>query len=625
MINKIRKVIITIIYIAVLGFPCYSIYRIYDKNLDNEAENAEYAEIKEELNKIKLLLQSNQSQDIVCGLYQLKNDDFFINIDFDFMKTSYEMLPIKLESIVDIKKDLDYIIISSKYTHFVSEHKQYKRFFNGEQYSLYSKLTLEENIIETNNESKILIQVLFFIMGLILTFLYGGVILQCFNLDISFIEHSIISLIIGVGIISISSFFIGLLNFPYNLYSLNAIPLFVSILIIVFLRKRNKLKLSFKQIEIFSYLTNSNIYKKIYLIISFVVLLGLWIYLFYYVISKTSLEYPGYGIWGYKAKLFFLNNHFPIEFFKDKNYASSHQSYPLCISLYLSYLSFWMSNFNEQILKIVPFLFGLLTPVYIFYYSLRNNRDIVKSCFYCIIMGSGMTLIFQSYQMYVDNILLISILIGVSLIVENLNYEKKRLKYYKLAFFILGIGTFVKNEGLLYFVYCAIFLFFIKLFCEKRKFFEQIYSFIQILILPFILFVLPWLSFRFYNDIHVRMFKFFNNTLFWSEDIPYLLQDINYHFLQEIFVNFYNTGGIWIIFFILIICYPKKMCVNRKFLFCILVTCAIIATYIITLLFTTMRLHQHLYATGRILLIPTMILLFCFNNLSQTNTKSKER
>ena len=110
------------------------------------------------------------------------------------------------------------------------------------------------------------------------------------------------------------------------------------------------------------------------------------------------------------------------------------------------------------------------------------------------------------------------------------------------------------------------------------------------------------------------MFQFFDNTLFYAEDIPYLLHDIGINFLRNMFEYFYNSGGIWIIFTLFLILYPKRICLNRKFIFCMGIILAVITTFLISLLFSTMDLSSHLRATGRILLTPSMILLFIINN-----------
>ena len=79
--------------------------------------------------------------------------------------------------------------------------------------------------------------------------------------------------------------------------------------------------------------------------------------------------------------------------------------------------------------------------------------------------------------------------------------------------------------------------------------------------------------------------------------------------MQELFEYFYNTGGVWIFFFIFVALYPKRICTNRRFILSMFLIFMIIATYAVVLLFSTMDLTSHLRATGRILLIPSIMLL----------------
>lgn len=605
-----RKIIVNIIFVIILGLPCYSAYRIYEMFENLEEGNSSYLTIKNDADTIKSYLLNTQEEDNTNGMYRReRQDDFFKNIDFEFCKLSYELLPFKVKPIKNLDNAPNNIIISSSLQYKISQNNNYQQIFKGKKYSLYSKNPLKINQ-DTTRGSPIFFLIIKFLLGMILTLCYGGILLKLFilkKIQITLIEFFISSFVLGIGVISSSMFLIGLLGTQYNYITVNIVPFIFTVISLFYLKKTKQLTFKIIPLNIKKLFYNETLYQKIYLSISFLLLLSLWGIVCFYILSKSSLEYPGYGIWAYKAKLFFMNGFLSIPFFTNSAYESSHQSYPIGIPLYLSYLSFMTGHFNEMFLKIIHFLFSLFVPVYILVYFIRETRNIVKSTWLMLLVGSALMLIHQSYQCYVDSILLLTVFIGVSYIMNGLKEEK--ISLFKLAFLFLGLGCWIKNEGSLYFAYPAIFLFLIDFIFEKRTFFKQIIYFLKIVIIPIIIFVLPWYTFRLYNNVPVRMFKFFNNTLLWMEDVPYLLSDISTRFLQEVFVFFYNSGGIWIVFIILLLLYPKKIYFNRRFVFCVSLAFAIIATFIITLLFSTMSLTSHLRATGRILLIPTIILI----------------
>ena len=118
-----------------------------------------------------------------------------------------------------------------------------------------------------------------------------------------------------------------------------------------------------------------------------VVLGGLWLALLLAVAFSTHLGFDGVVIWGFKGKVAFIEGGWLPSFFTDAAWRVTHQDYPLLLPSLEAWVYTFLSQVDEQSVKVIFPLFylGMLA---LFYSALRHAFSLLPSLFYTVLLGS---------------------------------------------------------------------------------------------------------------------------------------------------------------------------------------------------------------------------------------------
>ncbi|MEE8573965.1 MAG: glycosyltransferase family 39 protein, partial [Thermodesulfobacteriota bacterium] len=200
--------------------------------------------------------------------------------------------------------------------------------------------------------------------------------------------------------------------------------------------------------------------------------------------------------WTSGAKFFFYERGLgldlgPGEFF-GKNYRL-FMGHPIFISLLQMWTSLWVGEFSEVCVKISGFAF-FISLLAVFFLAVKRETTLNSAVVWVFFLTSAPLIVYHGGDSLSDLPLSYYSLSAVVLLWRFIKNANPRLLM--LAGFMLGIGIFVKNEGLLFtFGIAVALILFLKQ--KKRAILKPFVSFI----VPFIIMAAPWFLFKIFNDL----------------------------------------------------------------------------------------------------------------------------
>ncbi len=307
---------------------------------------------------------------------------------------------------------------------------------------------------------------------------------------------------IGTGFAGLETFF---LSFTKNLLSTGYLLLFQAILFILAIFKFKKSFFHWKK----SYTDEKVNYSPLAL---FFLLIILWeiIYIFFEAFSLPFTAWDAWGNWGFKAKIFFLEKTFPFQLWTQLPWVKhpNHLDCPLLIPFLEAYIYFFLGQVHEPLVKVFC-SFYYIGIIALFYYHLKKqfiNKFVLGSCF-CL--ATIPNLIGMSSTGYMDVPLTFYITCGTLYIWRYLKVEDNSLLL--LGSLFIGLGTWIKNEGLSFwlalFLSCLLICLLFKLNINKKRFL------FTVLFMPLLIYF-PWFIFKYSLGIKVGYFQSSLNEFF---------------------------------------------------------------------------------------------------------------
>lgn len=243
---------------------------------------------------------------------------------------------------------------------------------------------------------------------------------------------------LGIGLISIEMFILGLLGIKFKINSI-LIPWIAFIIYnVIFSRAQFKRKINFK-IKPFS-----NFEKVIFSFISFEV-----IYTFFRALIKPIEAYDSVAIYALKSKILYLAGTLPRDFF-DKianNFHGAHPDYPMLVPLSEAWFYVFTNNFNDFAVKFI-FPTYFLSFAVIFYFTLKkiSGNRFTALLFTFILISIKQ---FNDYATIGVADLILAINFSLSLLYLYLWMSNNKRIYIAVSLLYALLSIWTKNEGLL--------------------------------------------------------------------------------------------------------------------------------------------------------------------------------
>lgn len=318
--------------------------------------------------------------------------------------------------------------------------------------------------------------------------------------------------------------------------------------------------------------------------------------------SKAGGSASEQATWGFKAKVMSSTNTIPISLFTDASEPYIHHSYPLGFPLLLTWSQLMIGGFDELQIKIVSFFLGILIYLLMFAICRREGLQSEASLLFPLFFCVGLSFIHNIVVLYAEPLLILFILSGTYLLYSYFNEMKTH--YLRLGLWLLGCAGWIKNEGIVYFA-LALTILSIFFFFEKQK--KSILLMYYEALFPLLVFLFPWLIFRYILEIRTYDFDFSQP---YQLGLHKMLERLNQATIQAInymFINFKDNCGIWYLFIACFFTQTRLILKNNGLRFLITFCVSIITVLIFVYLFSVRPLEWHLWAMQRTLLIPTTI------------------
>lgn len=288
-----------------------------------------------------------------------------------------------------------------------------------------------------------------------------------------------------------------------------------------------------------------------------------------------------------------------------------------------------MGGVYEPMLKIVAPLLGVFLYLSLYDICRKEGSSTVTSLILATLFCGGMGFFISSTVLYSENLMLLYILWGSYFIYRYIKESidsRESLSLLISGFLLLAGGASVKNEGLIYFTIATVFVIMMHLIrilrtiimhkesgTENLK--KELIKAIRAVIVGgsvSLLFIVPWLLFRYHYDIEVRDFSLteklkliFKEGFVHSGSYEVLKQSIS-KFANAMFIDVTVSCGLWYFLILLLLRLRKKM-FRKENLFLLLMIFLPVAIFAVSFIFSTRMLDWHLNAVPRLLLAPLLI------------------
>jgi hypothetical protein len=363
-------------------------------------------------------------------------------------------------------------------------------------------------------------------------------------------------------------------------------------------------------------------------------------YLFY-VLMATSMEYsPAIGVWGYKAKLFYLTGVVSPEYIVDPTKYFAQPSYPLGYPMLVVWCYMWMGHADDYLVQCLPFLFYGLTFSVVAGWIVRQGnriaavpsrvpskarRDIQAHHVALIVLLAVYVSPYPTRIManfYIAGAVWLVSVVAASLLMEcGLQHQDEydsvpahsNAKIW-CAMLMLGSLAWIKNEGAIVF-FVGVLAFWV---ASGRL------TWVPALVSALV-FIVPWRLFAWsigaeawdydlHKPLEVGMSKNIHTlTATWT------------HFGKIAFVNFTDYGMVWCLLPVLLLVRWRRVVEDRRIIFLLMWMMGLLLVFTSVFLFSTRPLEWHLLALNRLIMLPTLfgVMVVCLLLMDST-TESRQ-
>ena len=271
----------------------------------------------------------------------------------------------------------------------------------------------------------------------------------------------------------------------------------------------------------------------------------------------------------------------------------------------------------DLIIKVVPPLLGVLNFLSICRIcelsGCSRNSGLMVGILFC---GTAPFML-VSTTLYAENLLLLYIIWGTCFIIRYLRGDEE-VKNLLFGILLLAGASCVKNEGLIYFalvLFYMIVYFGVKMFregrreiAERKKLRTDVFKFVIYATAIFAVFILPWLLFRYFNEIKVHDFDFMGKMQLiikegFADNGAWEFKVTLNKLYRNMFVDLKLSCGVWYCF-ILSLFFIRWRLFKAENLFLLWFIVVPIAIYAVSFIFSVRNLDWHAAALPRLLLPP---------------------
>lgn len=367
-----------------------------------------------------------------------------------------------------------------------------------------------------------ILTVIALIIPTILGYLLISIILKKDDSDI--IERICLSYPIGMGLLTMQMFLLGLLRIPLTL-QYSSLPIFIELIILTVYILKKKIQLLPKISSLDKNKTEkSNFFTKLLILFLSIFIAAKVGSIFLETFLRPIHAWDSWANWSARAKAYYysnsllLNEH--LEYFLGKNIVLSIISYPLHNPLSQVWISLWIGHFDEVYVKFWSPVYLLCITAYLYKFITKEINRIYASLIVIIFLSSPL-LAYHSIEVYSDLTLSAYLFF---ILLSFINILRGKLSYLPIIGLLVAESLFIKDESLFFVIPLLISLF---IFLWKKRRDCNLYNSLISLLIP-ILYIVPWYAFKFSHSLglgaeHIRL-----NFVFHPE----ILKDVFFLFLS---------------------------------------------------------------------------------------------
>jgi len=402
---------------------------------------------------------------------------------------------------------------------------------------------------------------------------------------------------LGIGILVYQMFFISLVGIRWTKYNL-IFPWVVVIIIFLiyslFSKKKIKFGDIFKNSEIGSWLNCAEIA---------LILLILFISTYVFVLASlvpTNI-WDAWVIYGGKTQVLYFDNILT----SGNMMETCFPEYPPGIPLAQAFICKILNEWNIAAYKVI-FFFFFISFLVIFYKNLRKYLTRIESLLFTFLLSSIPLFANMFTSGLIDSIVGYYYCIGFFYLFLWFMSSKNENLIISAVF--SGMASFIKNEGLIWFLSNVLILLIYLVF--SKKLLKNIKYLLMYLAIG-LAFVLPW---QYFARVKMGILSFQGGTFSLTSlsVIPQnlgRLKTIISYFIKNVFLDIKNFNILWIFYFIIVALKFKKM-IFSKHVYIFLNTVMNLALLVMIFIVTPQVLQWHLQVAGRLVLQFVPIVLF---------------
>ncbi|MFA6609963.1 MAG: glycosyltransferase family 39 protein [Candidatus Omnitrophota bacterium] len=212
-------------------------------------------------------------------------------------------------------------------------------------------------------------------------------------------------------------------------------------------------------------------------------------YAFFRALIKPIESYDAVAIYAIKAKIFYLAQSIPSDYFTRISALYPHPDYPLCIPLAETFIYTFLGSFNDQLVKMIfPLFFvGILGMLY---FAVRRFASRAYALLFTFLLASIPQ--FNSYAANAYQDLPLAYYYFVSAIfLFRWMEDRSRSQYLVVSAVMAGLAGWTKNEGMMYCVVNTAVIFAFALLDTGGRSWKTVRSLAVYLSIIFVI-MLPW-------------------------------------------------------------------------------------------------------------------------------------
>jgi hypothetical protein len=274
---------------------------------------------------------------------------------------------------------------------------------------------------------------IFFVISMLLPAAAGYMLLyREKSFDVS--EKAVLSLSLGVGLLSFYLFLLGIAGLPFSFFSV--LPFFVPF-VAFGLRKQREIRASLERppSKVFSGLSGG---MKVMVFCLLALVLWKIIYIVFIVFSAPTIFWDAYTLWNYKAKVIFFGNFQEL-------FSGEYRHYPLHVPLVRAWTAHLTGGWNDAFANLysVVLFICLLSLVF---HTLKRQTGAGSAMIFTFILSAIPVLVYNTMSGYAD--IVVAYYFFAATVMLYHWHRTGRNSLLVMTGILLSTAMFAKNEGI---------------------------------------------------------------------------------------------------------------------------------------------------------------------------------